>query len=201
MFEHLSESGGKTGNPHPHSQPARCLLKSPRLKVPLVHRCLVLMQFGLSMLASCGYNRTIATSTNSSFFIAVSANSTDPIAISRIPIDTNCGGCNSTDQWGSAVEQFVARFPRGGAEPVIWSISGGDPIAGPGMISVDGKYTPPAYLTVDRAPVVVRASLKSKPILNDTAVIWIAPGFLQPPTPVETYCHPSVDPRPPAQYR
>lgn len=74
-------------------------------------------------------------------------------------------------------------FATGGAAPVVWSVSGGDPIAGPGAISDDGQYAPPSYLTSDRALVVVTASLKLNPTLSESSVIWVTPGFLQPLTP------------------
>lgn len=66
---------------------------------------------------------------------------------------------------------------------MIWSASGGDPVAGPGVISPEGQYTPPAYLTEDRVRVVIRAVLQSEGSVTETAVIWVAPGFLQPLTP------------------
>lgn len=66
---------------------------------------------------------------------------------------------------------------------MVWTVSGGDPVSGPGTINRDGQYTPPPYLTEDRVGVVVRASLESQPAVQDTAIIWVSPGLLQPPTP------------------
>ena len=182
-----SESGGDMSGPrksirHWHLPVLRGCLRSRTLSA-LIARCPVLvMNCWLAMLTGCAYNEFVPTSTNSLFFIALS--STNPVhaAQSRI-IDTNCATCNSTDRWGKPVQHLMAAFPRGGAQPVVWSVWGGDPVAGPGTITQDGQYTPPSYLTQDRVLVVVRASLRSKPTVQDTAIIWVTPGFVQPLTP------------------
>ena len=64
-----------------------------------------------------------------------------------------------------------------------WSVSGGDPDAGSGTINAAGQYTPPTYLTRDRADVVVTATLKSDPNIRAESLLSVTPGFLQPLTP------------------
>jgi len=88
-----------------------------------------------------------------------------------------------------------AALADGTPAQIIWSVSGGDPTSGPGSISASGQYTPPSYLTVDRAQVVVTAMLNGAlngtgttgTVTNGTAtatsVITVTPGFLQPLTP------------------
>jgi hypothetical protein len=98
-------------------------------------------------------------------------------------IDTNCTGCNAASAQGTAAEQFTATLTGGGAADVAWSVSGGDATSGPGSISPTGQYTPPSYLTADRAEVMVTASLDSSPGVTATAVLTLTPGFLQPLTP------------------
>ena len=83
-------------------------------------------------------------------------------------IDTNCTGCNSTNQAGNAVLQFSAGQHSDLAGAVIWTLSGGDASAGPGTISASGQYTPPGYLTSDRVEVQVTASLKADPAVSAT---------------------------------
>ncbi len=84
--------------------------------------------------------------------------------------------------------RFSATLPNGDPAQVAWSVSGGDPAAGPGTISRNGVYTPPSYLTEDSATVNVTATLQSQdpesvlePI--STAHLTVTPGFLQPLTP------------------
>ncbi len=96
-------------------------------------------------------------------------------------IDTNCTGCNTAGKQGASVEQFSATLTGGGAAPVTWSVSGGDPNTGPGTINAAGQYTPPSYLTADRVQVVVSATLKGT--ATATAALTVTPGFLQPLTP------------------
>jgi hypothetical protein len=117
-------------------------------------------------------------------------------------VDTNCTGCNGTTAQGASVQQFRAEqlktvaLPDGTPAQITWSVSGGDPNSGPGSISASGQYTPPSYLTVDRAQVVVTATLNGAgttgtgangPVTNGpataTSVITVTPGFLQPLTP------------------
>ncbi len=81
------------------------------------------------------------------------------------------------------MHQFSATLPGGGAAPVTWTASGGDPASGPGKINDQGQYTPPAYLTNDRAEVQITATLKSDPTLRATSSLTLTPGFLQPLTP------------------
>src|SRR4051795_13523301 len=66
-------------------------------------------------------------------------------------IDTNCNGCNGANPRGLPVHRFAATLRSGSAARVTWSVSGGDPVAGPGRISASGEYTPPSYLTADHA--------------------------------------------------
>ena len=56
-------------------------------------------------------------------------------------------------------------------------------MAGPGKINAAGEYTPPGYLTADRAEVVVTARLAADPRVAASAQITVTPGFLQPLTP------------------
>ncbi len=104
------------------------------------------------MLAGCGGRAITAHPSNAVFTISPDS----------AEVDTNCVGCNAANLHGGAVERFSATLESGGAAPVVWSISGGDPHAGPGSISADGQYTPPTFLTVDQATVVVTA--RSSPI-------------------------------------
>lgn len=128
---------------------------------------------GLAVLAGCGAGPVTAGSGNAFFSVVPGS----------VSIDTNCTGCNSRNVHGGAVDQFVAIQPDGSAAHVTWSLSGGDPNAGPGTISSTGQYTPPAYLTADRAEVVVTASLAARPEIKANSVLTVTPGFLQPLTP------------------
>ncbi|HKD61740.1 MAG TPA: hypothetical protein VKB47_14855 [Terracidiphilus sp.] len=111
------------------------------------------------------------------------ATSANPISPASAVIDTNCTGCNAVNSHGSLVHQFSAVLSAGGPTDVTWSVSGGDPTSGPGKISASGQYTPPSYLTSNRAEVVVTAVLKSDPTVSATSVVTLTPGFLQPLTP------------------
>ncbi len=97
-------------------------------------------------------------------------------------VDTNCTGCNASKA-GVPVEQFTATLASGGAAEVTWSVSGGDAVGGPGSISASGQYTPPSYLTADRAGVVVTAALAANPSVRANSALTITPGFLEPLTP------------------
>ncbi len=66
---------------------------------------------------------------------------------------------------------------------MVWSVSGGDPSAGPGTIAANGQYSPPSYLTADRVEVEVTAELKADPSVKATTMLTVTPGFLQPLTP------------------
>ncbi len=98
-------------------------------------------------------------------------------------IDTNCTGCNAANAQGNPVQQLAATLAGGGPAEVVWSISGGDAVSGPGSINQLGQYTPPGYLTADHAEIVVTATLAANPSLRAYSVLSITPGFLQPLTP------------------
>ena len=110
-----------------------------------------------------------------------------PSALSISPgvsqLDTNCTGCNVRNARGVAGQQFHAVLANGSAASVLWSVSGGDSLAGPGAIDASGRYTPPTYLSEDHAVVVVTARLASSPRILASAPITVTPGFLQPLTP------------------
>ncbi len=128
---------------------------------------------GATLLAGCGVGPVTATSANATFSLSPAS----------ARIDTNCTGCNSLNSHASPVHQFSATLNSGGAAPVAWTVSGGDPISGPGRITAEGQYTPPNYLSSDRAQVVVTAALKSDPGVRATSLLTLTPGFLQPLTP------------------
>ena len=136
-------------------------------------RVLALLTPVLLLLAGCGGNFVAANPSNATFFIAPGVGS----------IDTNCTGCNAANLGAGSVEQFSATLSAGGQAPVLWSVSGGDPVSGPGVIRANGQYTPPSYLTADRAEVQVTATLESDPALRATSMLIVTPGFLQPLTP------------------
>lgn len=127
----------------------------------------------LIALAGCGTSAVTANSTNASLAISPGA----------ATLDTNCSGCNSTDARGLSVHRLSATMANGSPAPVVWSVGGGDPVAGPGRIDASGDYIPPSYLTSDRAPVVVTARLVSDPRVTASAHLTVTPGFLQPLTP------------------
>jgi hypothetical protein len=138
----------------------------------------LLMAPALLLVAGCGSGLVTATPANSAFSVTPRTGS----------IDTNCTGCNAAGGGGGPVFQFtvlLAGAPQAnGSQPeVAWSVSGGDVVAGPGSISANGQYTPPAYLTADRAEVVVTAALAANPSLRAYSVLTVTPGFLQPLTP------------------
>ena len=125
----------------------------------------------LLALAGCSAGQVTAGPSNSTFSISPGTGT----------IDTNCTGCNATSPQGTPVEQFTATLTSGGAANVTWSVTGGDANSGPGSITPAGQYTPPPYLTADRVPVVVTATLNSSTAA--TALLTVTPGFLQPLTP------------------
>jgi hypothetical protein len=127
----------------------------------------------LLALAGCGNSLVTVNHANSAFSVA-------PITGF---IDTNCTGCNAANPQGSSIQQFTATLAGGGAAEVLWSVSGGDAISGPGSINQLGQYTPPGYLTADHAEVVVTATLVANPSLRAYSVLTVTPGFLQPLTP------------------
>ena len=85
--------------------------------------------------------------------------------------------------------QWSAAFPDGTPALVRWSLTGGDPHAGPGSITAAGLYTPPSYTTLDPAeiPVILHARLAQTGSGSEadaaTAHILILPGFLRPIAP------------------
>ena len=141
----------------------------------------------LLAVAGCGGGGVAADPTAESFRISPGASS----------VDTNCTGCNAATAHGAPVQQFkaeevkAAALPDGSPAQITWTVSGGDPNSGPGSISASGQYTPPSYLTVDRAQVVVTATLNGASASGTgavssataTSVITVTPGFLQPLTP------------------
>jgi hypothetical protein len=133
----------------------------------------MLLAPALLLVAGCGSGLVNANSSISAFSVTPGLTS----------IDTNCSGCNATNAQGSSVHQFTATLPNGRPAEVTWSVSGGDAASGPGSISASGQYTPPSYLTADRAEVVVTATLEANPSLRAYSVLTVTPGFLQPLTP------------------
>ena len=127
----------------------------------------------LMLLAGCGTATVTANSANAAFAISPGA----------ATIDTNCTECNGSNARGLPVHRFTATLSNLASAGVIWSVSGGDAIAGPGSISASGEYTPPTYLTADRVAVVVTARLTTNPRVAANAQITVTPGFLQPLTP------------------
>ncbi len=84
----------------------------------------------------------------------------------------------------SSSVRLSALTPAGDVIPVRWSVSGGDPHAGFGTISTEGRYSPPTYLTTDSATVTVSAlpsPASGLPAATQTLTIY--PAFLRPLTP------------------
>jgi hypothetical protein len=133
----------------------------------------LLLAPALLLAAGCGGGLMGAKPANSGFSVTPGIGS----------IDTNCTGCNATSEEGAPVHQFTATLPNGRPAEVSWSVSGGDAVSGPGSITPSGQYTPPSYLTADRAAVVVTAALTADPSLKAYSVVTVTPGFLQPLTP------------------
>jgi hypothetical protein len=133
----------------------------------------MLLAPALLVAAGCGNGLVNANSSNAAF--SVTPGTAD--------LDTNCAGCNATNAQGSSVHQFTATLTNGRPADVTWSVSGGDAASGTGSISASGQYTPPSYLTADRAEVVVTATLQANPSLRAYSVLTVTPGFLQPLTP------------------
>ena len=127
----------------------------------------------LIALSGCGTATATANSANGAFTLS------PDIAT----LDTNCSGCNGTDTHGLAVHRFTATTANGNPASVVWSVAGGDPVAGPGRINAAGEYTPPSYLTADRAQVLVTARLAADSRIAASSRLTVSPGFLQPLTP------------------
>ena len=138
-----------------------------RRRLPLV------LVSGIGILAGCGAGSVTATSSNATFSVSPGT----------ALVDTNCTGCNAVNGHANAVHQFSATLANGGPAQVTWSVSGGDPVAGSGKINADGQYTPPNYLTLDKAQVWVTAEMKADPSVRATSLLTVTPGFLQPLTP------------------
>jgi hypothetical protein len=128
----------------------------------------------LLFLAGCGVSAG-PTKTSSQSVLSITP------GVSRL--DTNCTGCNAVNARSAAVQHFNAVLANGAPAAVAWSVAGGDPSAGPGSIDANGRYTPPTYLSVDQALVVVSARLISNYHIQASAPITLTPGFLQPLTP------------------
>jgi len=141
-------------------------------RLPSLRILALLVAPALFLLAGCG-GLVTASSTNATFSVTPGTDA----------LDTNCTGCNASNGGGGSVEQFKATLNGGGAALVTWSVAGGDATSGPGSISASGQYTPPSYLTGDRAEVVVTATLDSNPAIRASSVLTVTPGFLQPLTP------------------
>jgi hypothetical protein len=127
----------------------------------------------LIALAGCGAGPVTANPANPTFSISPAT----------ATIDTNCTGCNAANARGAPIHQFSATLKDGGPAPVAWSVTDGDASAGAGTINATGQYTPPSYLTADRVPVLVTATLVANPSVKATSVLTLTPGFLQPLTP------------------
>ena len=130
---------------------------------------LLLLGPAVAALAGCSNGRVFANPADQAFQISPGSSA----------IDTNCTGCNATTPQGRSVHQFTTTLST--AAQVSWRLSGGDSISGPGSITATGQYTPPSYLTADRAEVLVTATLESG--ARASAVLTLTPGFLQPLTP------------------
>jgi len=121
---------------------------------------------GLVLVAGCG-GRVSAFGGLSDQTVAVHAAATH--------IDTN------------GTTRYSATLANGEPARVEWSVSGGDPSAGPGRITADGLYIPPAYLTQDDVTISVNAILAGTGSQvgtpAGTASLTVTPGFLQPLTP------------------
>jgi hypothetical protein len=154
-------------------KPALCTAFRTRCARQAIRRILALAAApALLLVAGCG---GLAT--------ARSSNSVFAVTPDTAAIDTNCTGCNATNARSAPVHQFTATLVGGGAAKVTWSVYGGDATSGPGSINASGQYTPPSYLTADRAEVVVTATLAADPSLRASSVLTVTPGFLQPLTP------------------
>jgi len=139
----------------------------------------VILAAALLSLAGCGGGGLVANPSNSAFSISPGL----------AAMDTNCTGCNTAGAAGGFVHQFKATLNGGGTAKVAWTVSGGDPVSGAGSITADGQYSPPSYLTADRAEVLVTAKLATDDEnsldagVTATALLTVTPGFLQPLTP------------------
>ena len=133
----------------------------------------LLLAPALLLAAGCGSGLVTANSSNAAFSV------TPGIGVDRHQLHRM--QCDQRAR--RSVHQFTATLPNGSPAEVTWSVSGGDATSGPGSISASGQYTPPSYLTADRAEVVVTAALAANPSLRASSVLTVTPGFLQPLTP------------------
>jgi hypothetical protein len=157
-----------------NSAGARSRSRRPRLRrSALVRLGLVFAAPALMWLAGCGAADVAARPQAGALVVSPGT----------AALDTNCTGCNAIDTHGNALLQFSARKAQGSSSAVTWSLSGGDPNAGPGRIDDAGRYTPPTYLSADRVLVQVTATLIANPSLTAHVPIMLSPGFLQPLTP------------------
>ncbi len=154
-----------------------------RVNHRLIDACVVLLFPVLATVTGCDYRAISTTPANAVISISSGPNSIDARSIRMNSIDTNCTGCNSIDSRGRSVEQFTATFSNGNAAPVVWSVSGGDAISGPGSITSTGQFTPPSFLTEDSVRVLVTASLETDPGIRASTLFQVTPGFRQPLTP------------------
>ena len=135
---------------------------------------------GAILLSGCGGSGATPPNSSNSFF---------SITPGVANVDTNCTGCNAHRltgrgaSGGGAVLDFSATQTSGEPADVIWTLAGGDPVAGAGTITPDGAYTPPSYLTADRVEVIVTGALKDHPQIRASAALTVTPGFQQPLTP------------------
>jgi hypothetical protein len=143
------------------------------MRKPFHKKLSLLLAPALLFAAGCGNGLVSANSSNAVFSVTPGGSA----------IDTNCTGCNATNAQGALVHQYTATLTGGGAAEVAWSVAGGDATSGPGSINASGQYTPPSYLTADRADVVITATLTANPSLRAYSVLTVTPGFLQPLTP------------------
>jgi len=126
----------------------------------------LLLAPGLLLVAGCG-GRVSAFTGLSDKTVAIHAAATH--------IDTN------------GTTRYSATLANGEPAKVEWSVSGGDPSAGPGRITPEGLYIPPSYLTQDDVTVSVNAAFAEAgagaATPAGTASLTVTPGFLQPLTP------------------
>ena len=142
-----------------------------------------LRQWPVRVLAVAGLPALLALAGCGGGVASSSSNSTFSVAPGTSAIDTNCTGCNATNNSGTPVEQFTATLNAGGAANVTWTVSGGDANTGSGTITANGQYTPPPYLTANSVQVTITATLSSGAATKASATVTVTPGFLQPLTP------------------
>ncbi len=149
----------------------------------LIDACAILMIPVLATVTGCNFASFSTTHGNEVLSISSGPTSPDARSVRMNSIDTNCTGCNSIDSRGRSVEQFTANLSNGNAAPVVWSLSGGDAVGGPGSITSTGQFTPPSFLTEDSVLVLVTASLENDPSIRATTSLQVTPGFRQPLAP------------------